>query len=204
MLIAIKRWETSKAFFLHSHFPSLHLLSFLSLSVTRPRSSLLLTSLISPYLCSQSHWDNCAPIMEKLVGPEMSSSLSLSALREAERRRSAHSATSNPDELQRRRRKRRKDHRCEASSTNQLSLCSFLSSSSLRCFCFSLEYHFNVTLQVFYYFAKIKWNKKRCGCCRLKKVACLGSLIGPWKGPYQTCWVVWLTLQCDCSFKKGF
>ncbi|KAL7395801.1 hypothetical protein ABVT39_023557 [Epinephelus coioides] len=72
-----------------------------------------------------SHWDNCAPIMEKLVGPEMSFSVCLSALGEAERRRSARSATSNPDELQRR---RRRDHRCEASSTNQLSLRSFLSS----------------------------------------------------------------------------
>ena len=129
--------------------------SSLSLSVTRPRSSLLLTSLISSYLCSQSHWDNCAPIMEKLVGPEMSSSLFLSALREAERRRSTRSATSNLDELpRRRRRRRRKDHRCEASSANQLSLRSFQSSSSLRCSCFLLEYHFNVTLQVFYYSKK--------------------------------------------------
>lgn len=89
--------------------------------------------------------------MEKLVGPEMSLSLSLwlCALREPECHCLSRSATSSPDELQRR--KRRRVYCCQASSTNQLSLPPVL------CFCLLLQYHFNVTPQVLY--GKIKWNK---------------------------------------------
>ena len=112
-------------------------------------------------------------------------SLSLSLLSET---CLARSATSNSDELQRRRKRRRsrrgrgrrrRDHRCEASSTNQLSLCSFLSSSSLHCLCLLLEYHFNVALQVFYYFKEAKSNKERRGRRHLKESVRL--LISPGK-----------------------
>lgn len=151
----------------------------------RPRSSLLPTSVMPSYLCLQSHWDNCTPIMEKLVGPEMSlsPSLSLSALRS---NAAAHLAL--PHQTPTSSRRKRRDHRCEASSTNELSLFSFLPSSSLCCACFLLEYHFNVALQVFYDYKekyKIKWNKKRCGSHHLKKVTCLGFFICPWKHLYH-------------------
>lgn len=168
-----------------------------------PCSSLPPTSVMPSYLCLQSHWDNCTPIMEKLVGPEMSlsPSLSLSALRgrtlplallchikpwRAAGGGGGITAARHPPQI---------SFHSAASclplpSAAPASYYNITLMSHCRCF---------MTIK-----KKIKWNKKRCSGCQLKKVACPRFFISPWKCLYQTYWSGFLVLRYDRSFKKWF
>lgn len=103
--------------------------------------------LMSPYLPRRSHWDNCAPIMEKLVGPEMSlSRCSLVSLGGVKPWRAAEEEEEEAPPLP---------------GVLHKSAFTACLSSLLRCLCLLLQYHFNFALQVFY--ENTKWNKKRHG-----------------------------------------
>lgn len=120
--------------------------------------------LMSPYLPRRSHWDNCAPIMEKLVGPEMSlSRCSLVSLGSVKPWRAAEEEEEEAPPLP---------------GVLHKSAFTACLSSLLRCLCLLLQYHFNFALQVFY--ENTKWNKKRHGCS--------GLLICSCEAPFQTCW----------------